>query len=200
MIRSRFVGEAARTSRVLVIEGALDGDSAAAVLRQRDDITCLLAPDSEGALRMFYSEQPDAVVLDLEVPGEGGWEPLASIREMSALPVLVISPEHGPVEAAKGLNSGADDCMAKPVDEEELTARIDALLRRSSSEGEATMVVADEFVCIATGFSESGGLAPSIGPRWGRFRPGRWRSSANEHSTSRPGTVSSSPRCRARSA
>jgi two-component system, OmpR family, response regulator len=73
----------------------------------------------------------DLVVLDVMMPGLGGLDVLRWLRAAGLrMPVLLLAAGHGGQEAVDGLRLGADDCLAKPFSFDELTARIDALLRR----------------------------------------------------------------------
>lgn len=73
----------------------------------------------------------DCVVLDVNLPGRSGFQVLRDLRARKAdLPVLILSAQGSPEERVVGLNSGADDYMAKPFILAELSARIRALLRR----------------------------------------------------------------------
>jgi DNA-binding response OmpR family regulator len=98
-------------------------------------------------LRAFYERQPDLVVLDLELPDADGLEVLATMRALSDVPVLALSgdEEEGRVAA---LRAGADDCVSKPPLEDELGARIEALMRRPRQGDLRPVVLTDEYVEI----------------------------------------------------
>lgn len=87
--------------------------------------------DGRSALREAYRHHPDLVVLDIGLPGMDGWQVLARLRELSDVPVLLLSARDRPADKVRGLRAGADDYLAKPFTTGELTARVDALLRRS---------------------------------------------------------------------
>src|SRR5579875_3093514 len=89
------------------------------------------ARDGADGLRMLFSERPDVVVLDLSMPGMDGETALGRIRELSDVPVLILSSRSGELERVRGLRAGADDYLTKPFFGEELLARIEALLRRA---------------------------------------------------------------------
>ena len=85
----------------------------------------------------------DCVVLDLMLPGRSGFQVLRDVRSRKPdLPVLILSAQASPEERAAGINSGADDYMAKPFILAELSARIRALLRRGKPR-ETRLRVAD---------------------------------------------------------
>jgi diguanylate cyclase (GGDEF)-like protein len=76
--------------------------------------------------------RPDIVLLDVVMPGMDGWQTLALIREVSGVPVIMLTAENSERDRVRGLRTGADDYMSKPFGGEELAARIEAVLRRSS--------------------------------------------------------------------
>ena len=90
------------------------------------------AADGEEALFLGESESYDAIVLDLGLPVMGGLEVLSRWRHNSlATPVLILTARDSWKEKVEGLKAGADDYLTKPFHDEELLARIEALLRRS---------------------------------------------------------------------
>lgn len=85
----------------------------------------------------------DAAILDLGLPGKPGLEVLAAWRQAgSKLPVLILTARDAWHERVAGLKAGADDYLGKPFHGEELVARLQALLRRSSGRAEARLSVA----------------------------------------------------------
>jgi DNA-binding response OmpR family regulator len=83
-------------------------------------------------LQIFYRNRPDLVVLDVAMPEMDGWQVLQRIREVSTVPVLMLTAVMHEREKIRGLNEGADDYVTKPFSGEELVARIKAIIRRSS--------------------------------------------------------------------
>ncbi len=86
--------------------------------------------DGRSALRAFHEQPTDLVVLDLSMPDLDGFETLERIRDISDVPVIVLTGHAGEVDKVRGLRSGADDYVVKPFGRQELLARIEALLRR----------------------------------------------------------------------
>lgn len=120
---------------VLVVEDAPDIRLALRALLTRAGLRAVEAPDARSGLRSLYSEQPDLVVLDIGLPDMDGWEVLARIRELDDVPVLILTARGLEMEKVRGLRAGADDYMTKPFGNQELLARVEALLRRSRRGG-----------------------------------------------------------------
>ena len=92
------------------------------------------AASAAQALSLWKSVRPDVVVLDLTLPDGDGLNVVSQIRkEGLTTPVLVLTARTTVGDRVLGLNSGADDYMAKPFDLDELEARVNALLRRAHS-------------------------------------------------------------------
>ncbi len=87
---------------------------------------------AEGAevMRRFQEEEPGLVLLDLNLPGMDGWAVIDWIRGVSTVPVLMVTALGSEADVVRGLVSGADDYLTKPVRMPELVARIAAALRR----------------------------------------------------------------------
>ena len=99
-----------------------------------------LAEDGLQALdRLAREDQPDAVILDVLMPGIDGLEVCRTLRGRgSRLPVLMLTARTQVEDRVEGLDAGADDYLAKPFALEELLARVRALLRRSGDDGTGT--------------------------------------------------------------
>jgi two-component system response regulator MprA len=97
-----------------------------------------LAEDGQQALeRLDVEAQPDAVILDVLMPGVDGLEVCRTLRTRgSRLPVLMLTARTQVEDRVEGLDAGADDYLTKPFALEELLARVRALLRRSGDEGD----------------------------------------------------------------
>ncbi len=92
----------------------------------------LTAADGRSGLRLFHASRPAAVVLDIGLPVLDGWAVLDRIRELSEVPVLLLTSRALEAEKVRGLRAGADDYVTKPFANAELLARVEALLRRGS--------------------------------------------------------------------
>ena len=87
--------------------------------------------DGRSALRAFHMGRHDLVVLDVTMPDLDGWEVLDRIRDLSEVPVLMLTARDSETDRVRGLRAGADDYVTKPFDRDELLARIEGLLRRA---------------------------------------------------------------------
>src|ERR1700730_10801430 len=97
-----------------------------------------LADDGEQALELIAQAVPDAVVLDLGLPGIDGVEVCRRIRLLgNRVPILILTARDAVADRIDGLDVGADDYMVKPFDLGELKARLRALLRRSGPDGDS---------------------------------------------------------------
>ena len=122
--------------RLLLIEddAALQRSLQRALQRKGVSVTC--ASDGRLGLTQWHTLAPDVVVLDLSLPGMDGLEVLAQARQDALLaPVLILTARGTVGDRVIGLNTGADDYLAKPFDLDELEARIRALHRRSAGAG-----------------------------------------------------------------
>lgn len=89
------------------------------------------AADGIEGLKALYASRPDVVVLDILMPGMDGWAVCQRIREITDLPVIMLTSLNRDEEVVKGLELGADDFVSKPVSPRQLVARVRAVLRRS---------------------------------------------------------------------
>ncbi|HET8618947.1 MAG TPA: response regulator transcription factor [Acidimicrobiales bacterium] len=91
----------------------------------------VVSKDGCDAVALVEAHEPDAVILDLMLPGVDGFELCRELRERSPVGIIVLSARRAETDKVRALNLGADDYMTKPFGIEELLARINATLRRS---------------------------------------------------------------------
>ena len=91
------------------------------------------AKDGHLALVKAINEEPDLVMLDVVMPGLDGFEVCRRLRMESNIPIIMLTAKSGATDKVTGLELGADDYITKPFDQEELAARVKAVLRRSST-------------------------------------------------------------------
>jgi DNA-binding response OmpR family regulator len=97
------------------------------------------ADRGQTALKLFFEERPDLVVLDLMMPGMDGWEVCARIRELAKTPVILLTAKNSEADKLRGFRLGVDDYVTKPFSLAELTARVRAVLARSTIRNEAEL-------------------------------------------------------------
>jgi DNA-binding response OmpR family regulator len=117
--------------RVLVIEDDADIWRSLQVLLKRSGYEAIWADDGVEGLRRFGDDHPDLILLDVGLPVLDGWAVLERIRNVSHVPILVLTARGLEMDKARGLLGGADDYLTKPFSNGELVARIGALLRHS---------------------------------------------------------------------
>lgn len=97
--------------------------------------TCIKAPSAMDAIHFLEEEKADLILLDVMMPNMDGWDVCREIRKRWDIPVIMLTARSEKIDVIKGLKLGADDYIPKPFDEEELLARIEAVLRRHKREG-----------------------------------------------------------------
>jgi DNA-binding response OmpR family regulator len=135
-------------SAVLVVDDDADIRGLVSELLERAGHAVIDAGDGAEGLRLFYAEQPDLVILDVSMPGLDGWAVLERIRELSDVPVVMLTARAEELDKVRGLRAGADDYVTKPFGRQELLARVDAALRRTRRAPDEPERYADGFVTI----------------------------------------------------
>lgn len=95
---------------------------------------CIKKESALDAIHYMKSNKVDLILLDIMMPEMNGWEACQKIRENWDTPIIMLTAMSEKPDIVKGLNIGADDYISKPFDEDELIARIEAVLRRNKSE------------------------------------------------------------------
>jgi DNA-binding response OmpR family regulator len=131
------------SDRVLVIEDDADIALGIRTVLDRSGFDVATAADGLEGLRAFHSERPDIVVLDVGLPQMDGWTVLERIRELSEVPVLMLTAHGREADKVRGLRGGADDYLTKPFGNAEFVARVQALLRRQHADESLSEVFDD---------------------------------------------------------
>ncbi|HZB34542.1 MAG TPA: response regulator transcription factor [Gaiellaceae bacterium] len=134
--------------RILVVDDDPDIRGLLRVLLDRRGFAVTEARDGQEALRAFYTERPDLVVLDVAMPVLDGWKTLERIRELSDVPVVMLTAKADELEKTRGLRAGADDYVTKPFGRQELLARVEGLLRRAGARAAEQETYSDAFLTI----------------------------------------------------
>ena len=138
-------------TRILVVDDDQDIRQLLRALLERAGYVVDEAEDGRAALRVLFTTPPALVILDVTMPDMDGYETLERIRDLSEVPVLMLTARTQELEKVRGLSAGADDYVAKPFGRQELLARVQALLRRSGGRSEIVETYADGFVQVDYG-------------------------------------------------
>lgn len=98
---------------------------------EREGFRVVTAPDGRAALRAMQEVHPRLIVLDLMLPGLDGLALMRTVRERSAVPIVMLSARGAVADRVYGIHEGADDYLAKPFSPAELVVRVKAVLRRA---------------------------------------------------------------------
>lgn len=119
-------------TRVLVVEDEQSLREPLVYLLQKEGYEVIEAADGNLALEQFAAHQPDLILLDLMLPGKSGNEVCTTIRQTSAVPIIMLTAKDSEIDKVVGLEIGADDYVTKPYSTRELLARMKAILRRQA--------------------------------------------------------------------
>ncbi len=120
------------TPLILIAEDDNKTSSLLTAYLVREGYRTIAAFDGETALRMFASELPQLLILDVMLPKLDGWEVCREIRKSSTVPVLFLTARDEESDRVLGLGLGGDDYVVKPFSPREVVARVKAILRRAA--------------------------------------------------------------------
>ncbi len=134
------------TRRVLVIDDDRDFAELIKHYLVEAGATADTAFGAEEGLRLFRERHHDLVLLDIMMPGIDGWQACKALRELSSIPIIMLTALGDDAEVARGLEAGADDYLVKPFSPQVLLARARAVLRRAelSPERRGALTYQDE--------------------------------------------------------
>jgi DNA-binding response OmpR family regulator len=115
--------------RILVIDDAPDLALTLRMLLERAGHEVITAENGRRGLRSFFENRPDLVLLDIAMPELDGWQTLERLRDLSDVPVLIVSGLSPAAEDLARLRPGVDGFCAKPVRGPDLVGRVGELLR-----------------------------------------------------------------------
>ena len=143
------MAEQGNRGRVLVV----DDDAALAemltIVLRNEGFEPRVCPTGDQALAVFRDFRPDVVLLDLMLPGKDGIDVCREIRAESGVPIVMLTAKSDTIDVVVGLESGADDYVAKPFKPKELVARIRARVRRHDDSGPETLTIGDLSIDVA---------------------------------------------------
>ena len=124
----------------------IDDDSSLHILLgqylEQEGYTVFHARDGQEGLRVIFDERVDLAVLDIMMPNMDGWTMLERIREMSDMPIILLTALNSEPEKLRGFHLGSDDYVTKPFSFAELAARIGTVLKRSGNQKDESKVLA----------------------------------------------------------
>ena len=119
-------------ANILVVEDEKSMQEIIAAYMQRGGHTCFTADDGIDALLVLKNNPMDLMILDIMMPYLNGFSVCKMAREISNLPIIMLTAKSNEADKLKGYDLGADDYMTKPFSPKVLLAKVNALLRRSS--------------------------------------------------------------------
>ena len=119
--------------RILVVEDEPDTVFLLKHILRNAGYNVLGATSGQEALKKFSEVKPNLVLLDLMMPGMDGWETYRYLRQMSDVPVMILSAVANKDEVVRALRMGVDDYLTKPFINAEVIARVEAILRRAQT-------------------------------------------------------------------
>lgn len=135
--------------RILVIEDDQSIAEIVGILLRAEGFDVSYCADGNQAMNAFQVVNPDLVLLDLMLPGRDGIEICRAIREISGIPIVMLTARSDTSDIVTGLEVGADDYIVKPIKNEELIARIRARLRSIETPSVNEISVGDLVIDVA---------------------------------------------------
>lgn len=130
------------TNKVLVVDDDTTLLRFISEYLEKESFQVAIADRGQKALRQFYKERPEIVLLDVMMPGMDGWEVCAQLKELADVPVILLTAKTAEADKLRGFRLGVDDYITKPFSMAELVARIHAVLARTRSDSENEVLFA----------------------------------------------------------
>jgi DNA-binding response OmpR family regulator len=137
-----------KPARVLIVDDEPDVRGLLRELLTRAGHEIVEAGNGRSGLRALYASAPDLVILDVNMPELDGWQTLERIRDLTDVPVLMLTARDSELDTVRGLQTGADDYLTKPFGRQELVARVAALLRRAHPRAGIAETYSDDVVSV----------------------------------------------------
>ena len=120
-------------TRVLIVEDEVSFSDALSFMLRKEGFEVAVAADGKSGREIFNGQGADLVLLDVMLPGISGTEVCRQLRQVSKVPIIMLTAKDGEIDKVVGLELGADDYVTKPFSSRELVARVRAVLRRQSA-------------------------------------------------------------------
>jgi DNA-binding response OmpR family regulator len=119
-------------TKVLIVDDDLSLVKLVDKVLAKEGYEVLKASNGTEAMRVLFADRPNLVILDIVMPGMDGWQTCSRIREVSDVPIIMLTGKRNAEDdIVRGLDYGADEYILKPVGNRELVARVRAALRRA---------------------------------------------------------------------
>jgi DNA-binding response OmpR family regulator len=135
-----YTGSSHKASRILVIDDDPGIVKLLTIIFQSQGFVVQQAFDGKEGLKSAYEFHPALVILDVMLPGMDGWDLCTRLRELSNVPILMLTARAAESDMLRGFELGADDYLKKPFSKAELEARVRALLRRHENHSQSTEI------------------------------------------------------------
>ncbi len=126
----------ARNIRVLVVDDQIEMLDMLKIILTAAGFEVISALDGPSGLRSAYHHHPDAILLDIMMPGMDGFEVCRRMRDLTEVPIIFVTAKANIEDIVAGFAAGADDYLVKPFHQAELVTRLTAALRRSVERNE----------------------------------------------------------------
>jgi DNA-binding response OmpR family regulator len=123
--------------KILIVDDDPDIAKLLSVALREAGYNPLTAASAIEGLRTLFNERPNLILLDVMMAGMDGWEMAARVRELSDVPLIMVTAKDSEVDKLRGFNLGIDDYVTKPFSLMELTARVEAVLNRAEKARQA---------------------------------------------------------------
>ena len=131
------------TPRILVVDDDASLAEMIGIVLRAEGFEVFECFDGAEAFEVFESCDPHLVLLDVMLPGRSGIQICEAIRQVSNVPIIMLTARSDTADVVAGLEAGADDYVPKPFKPKELVARIRARLRSQNDDGEEQLVLGD---------------------------------------------------------
>ncbi len=124
--------------KILIVDDDPDIAKLLSVALREAGYNPLTASSAIEGLRTLFNERPNLILLDVMMAGMDGWEMAARVRELSDVPLIMVTAKDSEVDKLRGFNLGIDDYVTKPFSLMELAARVEAVLNRAEKARQAS--------------------------------------------------------------
>lgn len=151
-------------ANILVVDDDVALSEMISIMLRGEGFHTLLASDGQAALDALGRQQPDLILLDVMLPGMDGVDVCQRIREISGVPIIMLTAKSDSADVVRGLESGADDYVVKPFNPKELVARIRTRLRPAQDQGAAEIFIGNVSIDVPSHEVRRGGEKVNLTP------------------------------------